>query len=322
MRLQEYLNLFKKNMRVYALNRRRYFLSEKKKTNGRDMRELNIEQHIRTAYTMMLKNNHKMEQIRFSVKKYRQKITIFSKSLEKDDKQIKIQFKEMVKEMKNFIKDVRNRAEIMNNQHKIVAMDAKYKNYVDRRDILHKEMTKYFMIVWEDDDFLATNLSILIKIIKFMDSEIYRKINFQSIDHLRFQHFHRYQMSLQRLMASLKNHKFQQFFAFDCINEEKQLKLIEMCLYKEYFPEEIDQLFKMQIDVRPGQSTLKIMDLIKMIKNDSSLYEKVSAIYFVRKVEKYQKILKTKFKINMYISETSSGVKKISNYNELLMILS
>lgn len=57
-------------------------------------------------------------------------------------------------------------------------------------------MIRNCMIVWEDDDFLVTNLNACTRTISFIDSEIYRKINFSPIDAIRFQHFYKYSKNL------------------------------------------------------------------------------------------------------------------------------
>ncbi len=42
----------------------------------------------------------------------------------------------------------------------------------------------------------------------FMDSEIYMRINYNSIDSIRFQHFYKYYKTLEKLISAISGHKF------------------------------------------------------------------------------------------------------------------
>ena len=68
-------------------------------------------------------------------------------------------------------------------------------------------MKKYGVIVWNNDDFLESNLSILSKTLAFINTEIYRRIHCVTIDHISFDYYYQYHKKLQKLMKIFVGHK-------------------------------------------------------------------------------------------------------------------
>ena len=101
------------------------------------MVSLQFSEHFRYALSMFQKNQEKMLQIKSSIKKHRENVALFSKLLESTDREVKEEFKQMMRDMKQLIKDVRSKAELLGSEKKILAMDAKYQDYTNRRNKLH-----------------------------------------------------------------------------------------------------------------------------------------------------------------------------------------
>lgn len=74
-------------------------------------------------------------------------------------------------------------------------------------------MLKHEMTIWEDDEAFVNDLSISLKIIDFLFSEPYRRINNQTLDILTPKTFKNFCLYYQKLSKSLKNHKFAHFLS-------------------------------------------------------------------------------------------------------------
>ena len=73
-------------------------------------------------------------------------------------------------------------------------------------------MLKHDMIIWEDDESFKNTLSLSLKIINFLFSEPYRRINNQTIDILTPKTFKNFTSLYRKLCDNLKDHKFAEYF--------------------------------------------------------------------------------------------------------------